>query len=268
MCCDNDTTVPEPKETEFSRTLAEIMRERQANARKFQPLEDQLIGDVQRFQTPEYMAQQVGRATSTAESEFDRARAQSDAELASLGVNPNSGAFASRDRSLTLGKALGRVGAAEQARDATRSLAFNTLAGVSGRGDAKVGQAIDAAGRGGSLYNDAQRNAMQWQSQDDGMGGLGQLLGFGAQLFMPSSRKFKRNIRPAGDAAMRAARAMPVRRWQYKGDDKEHVGPMAEDAKKAIGGDGTMVNVGDVAGTALAAAQNLDKRLRRLETRK
>lgn len=267
MCCDNDTTVPEPKETEFSRTLAEIMRERQANARKFQPLEDQLIGEVQRFQTPEYMAQQVGRATSTAESEFDRAREQSDANLASLGVNPNSGAFAGRDRALTLGKALGRVGAAEQARDATRSLAFNTLAGVSGRGDAKVGQAIDAASRGGSLYNDSQRNAMQWQSQqDDGMSGLGQALGLGLSIF--SSRRLKKNIKPAEGDAMKAVRAMPARKWKYKGDDKEHVGPMAEDAKKAIGGNGVTLNVADVVGTALAATQNLDKRVRRLEMRK
>lgn len=263
MCCESDSA-PKPEETVFSKTLADIMKERQENARKFQPLEDRLIGDVEKFGTAEYEEEQAGKAIASADDAADAAAGASDRNLASMGVNPNSGAYASRNRMLTLGRSLSRVSAGQNARDSTRRLAFDTLAGVSGRGDAKVGQAISAAGSGGQLYNQSQANAINARGQDDGMGGFGQLLGVGLSMF--SSRRLKKNVRPS--KAMEAARDMPVKDWTYKGDDEEHTGPMAEDAAKAIGGDGLTLNVGDVAGVALGATQDLDRRLRRLEARK
>jgi hypothetical protein len=267
MCCED--TPAAPRESQFEKTLAEIMKERQAAGRKFEPLEDQLIGEVQQFGSQGYMQEQTGKAAATADASADLAGAASDRGMASMGINPNSGAFASRNRQLTLGRSLGRIGAVENARDSTRRLAYDALAGVSGRGDAKVGQAISAAGQGGQLYNQSVQNQMSQQnSKDSAMGGIGQLAGtVGTMAMFMSSRKAKHNIKPVEGKAIKAIRKMPAREWSYKGQSDRHVGPMAEDAKKAMGGNGVTINVADVAGTALAATQNIDKRLRRLEKR-
>lgn len=307
MCCEDseetkvpgaapsDTSMaPQGKETAFMTTLRELADERRASGAKFSPLEDQLINSVQQFQTPEYAQEQVNAAKSEVTGSFAKVRQASEANAASLGLNPNDPRAMSMNRGLDLAQAGATAGAGTSARRNTRQLAFDTLAGVSARGDAKLGQAIGALGTGGSLLNQAQGNQIQWNdaqnryrlgnrqidsqaaqnaaaAEDAGWGGIGTAVGIGAAaLMMFSSRKLKRDIKPAGDA-LEQVRAMPARKWTYKEggpDADEHVGPMAEDVAKATGrGDGVMVNVADLAGTTMAAVQQLDRKVRRLEHR-
>jgi hypothetical protein len=280
MCCDSggDTNVPQAQETEFSKTLAQIMRERQDSAAKYEPLENQLIGRANEFSSPQFEAQQAGKAMATSDASFDASKQQSDAELSSMGVNPNSGRFADRNRGLMLGRSLGRTAAGNTTRDNVRRLGFDSLAGIAGRGDAKVGQAISAAGTGGGLMNQSQSNQISWQNaqqsrSSDAMGGIGSLVGMGLSIF--SSRKLKRNVKPPGDARAQLD-AMPAKRWRYldgvaDGGAQEHTGPMAEDVQAATGGqasDGTKVSIPDLLGTTVAAVQDLSKSVRKLEQRK
>jgi hypothetical protein len=284
MCCDDSggsEKAPVPEESEFSKTLAQIMRERQDNAKKFAPLEDRLIDQVNQFQTPEYANQQAARAQNDVASQFAQSGQAADNQMASMGINPGDPRFMSMKRSLALGQGAAQASAGTMSRENTRRLAYDTLAATSGRGDAKVGQAISAAGQGGQLYNQAQANQIQYtqgqQQQDNGaMSGLGSLAGLaGTAMMFMSSRKFKRSVRPATqNDPTDAVRKMPVQRWRYKdgiGDSgaEEHTGPMAEDVQKATGqGDGTMVNLPDLVGTTLGAVQQMDRRIRRLESDK
>lgn len=278
MCCDSGGggSAPAPQESEFSKALADIMRERQVNARKFGPLEDRLVRSVEQFQTPEFEAQQAGKAAGAVQQSFDQAAQQQADQMASMGINPAQGRYQFMNRALQLGRAGASAAAITNAKDAARRLAFDTLAGVSGRGDAKIGQAIGAAQAGGNLYNQSQANQIGWQNaqaQQDaaGLGGIGNLAGTALGWAMFSSRKVKRNVRGADDALSRA-RKMPAKHWRYvkgvgDGGAAEHTGPMAEDAKRAGISDGKMLNVADVAGTALAAVQQLDRKVRKLEAR-
>lgn len=309
MCCDSSpviqapeakapdtSTAPIPVESEFSKTLAQIMRERQDSAKKYEPLENQLISSVQQFQTPQFAQEQIDAAKADVTKAFAGRRAATNAQLASMGVNPSDPRYLAMQRGENIAEAGATAGAGTSTRQNVRRLAFDALAGVAGRGDAKVGQAISAAGTGGSLYNGLQANQIGWNqginnynlgnrrldyessvananADAAGWGGIGQLAGTAAGLFMLSSRRLKRDVTPyrGGREATRTLAKMPVKRWRYKdgvGDNGEsdHVGPMAEDAAAATGtGDGFTLNVGDMLGHTMAATQELDQRVRRLE---
>jgi hypothetical protein len=63
--------------------------------------------------------------------------------------------------------------------------------------------------------------------------------------------------------------SMPVTEWRFKGEDATHIGPVAQDFHAAFGlGDSeTTIAATDLAGVALAAIQQLERRLRDVEAR-
>lgn len=278
MCCSSgSSSAPEAKETEFSKTMAEIMRETHADSRKYRPLQDQLIRDVEQFRSPEFANEQRGRAASDVAGAFDKARSAQTAQMTSMGLNPGDARYQFLNRGLNMAQAGSTAAAKTRAADAARRLGFDVTASVSGRGDAKVGQAMQAGSVGGNQMLDSQRIQTAWrQSQDNAdaqaMGGLGSAAGMAlAAMMMGSSKTYKRNIKSVDDdEALARADKLPVKRWRYldgigDGGAKEHIGPMAEDAQKVFGGDSKTLNVADVASTALAGVKALDKKVRRLE---
>ena len=59
---------------------------------------------------------------------------------------------------------------------------------------------------------------------------------------------------------------LPVESWRYIGDEKEHVGPYAEDFTEAFGlGDSKTIDLRDLAGVTMAAVKGLGKKIERLE---
>lgn len=204
---------------------------------------------------------------------FARQREQTNADLASTGVNPNSGKYAFVKRGLGAAEGLGEAGAFTSARDRVRQLAYNTLVGMAGKGDAKIGQSISAAQAGGNQYAQLQQNEMNWQNQNNDMSGIGAAVGTALPyMAMLSSKKAKKNRRQLTEgAATKAIRKMPAQSYQYKrglGPPGQHVGPMAEDMKAATGmGDGMTIAPQDMMGLNMAATQELDRRVRRLEKR-
>jgi len=268
MCCESNQQAPEPKETEFSKTLAQIMRERQASGRKYEPLENQLIGSVQQFQTPQFAAEQRGKALANADASFSQEKQRSDAELTSLGVNPNSGTYGNRSLQMSLGRGALRAGAFQNSGDATRRLAFDTLAATAGRGDAKIGQAIGAAGTGAQDYSNRQRTLIDYQGQQSDMSGIGNLFGTIGSAMIMSSKKAKKDIAPT-KGALAQVRKMPAKNWTYKGDTARHTGPMAEDFKAATGkGNGRMLPLADLVGVQQAAIKELDQQVQALKKKR
>jgi hypothetical protein len=276
--------VPAPADNIFMTTLAEIAKERQNRATAvFNPLEDQAVQSVQQWQTPAYANEQAGLAQADVSRKFGEAKTASDANLASLGVNPNSGRYSYVNRGLDAAQGLATAAAGTTSRQNTRQLAYDTLVGLSGRGDAKVGQAIGAATAGGQQYNYGvtnaiaqQRNQLDQQAQDNsGLAGLGSAFGTGLGVYAAlggfSSKKLKTQRRLA-TGALEATRKMPVQTYKYKRGlgmlPGQHVGPMAEDMQAATGiGDGKMIAHQDIAGLTLGAVQQLDKKVTKLEKR-
>lgn len=106
-----------------------------------------------------------------------------------------------------------------------------------------------------------------------GIGAIGGLLsGVGAvtgpgSLFGGSSREIKTDKQPLDDEAVAdKVIDLPVERWRYIGDEKEHVGPYAEDFTEAFGlGDSATIYFPDLAGVTLVAVKGLGKKIERLE---
>jgi hypothetical protein len=280
MCCDSggSGTAPAATDNKFTDTLADIASKQESRAETvFQPLQDQAVADVQKFNSQDYKNQQVGKATADVGSAFGQARAAQDADAASMGINPADGAFSSMQRGLTLGQAGATAAAATGARERADTTAFNTLAGMSGEGDAELGQSIGAANAGGNLLLGGQRNNLaQEQMNNSGMGGIGSLIGAGLSIF--SSPQAKTGIRKFG-GGLKSLRAMPVKSFKYKPDAAQmappeaaasvrpgtRVGPMADDAAAAMGGDGQVIDQGNLLGTTVAAVQELDKKVDKLK---
>jgi len=68
---------------------------------------------------------------------------------------------------------------------------------------------------------------------------------------------------------LRKIASMPVSTWKYNGEDTTHIGPMAQDFKKAfkVGDSDKHIHVVDAIGVNLSAVKALDKKVRRLEKR-
>jgi hypothetical protein len=90
------------------------------------------------------------------------------------------------------------------------------------------------------------------------------MAGLGLGLYR-SDKNVKENRRPARDV-LTALKKLPVESWKYKNgveDGGEHVGPMAQDFKRAFktGGDGKSIHVVDAFGVVMKALQELDDKL-------
>lgn len=77
-----------------------------------------------------------------------------------------------------------------------------------------------------------------------------------------SSREYKHVAEPIdANRTLEAVKSLPIHRWRYRdmfADSDEHVGPMAEDWREAMGlGDGKTIHLVDAFGVALATIQAL-----------
>ena len=72
---------------------------------------------------------------------------------------------------------------------------------------------------------------------------------------------------------LRAMKRTPIGRWSYKrgvipGDEREHIGPYAEDFQKNFEvGDGKTIHVADAVGVNMAATKALAKEVDQLKRR-
>jgi hypothetical protein len=111
------------------------------------------------------------------------------------------------------------------------------------------------SGLGGSGFGTStqKQGGMETLGQAADLASTGYLM----YLLAASDREAKEDIRPAGRVLDRLRR-LPIYRWRYKGDQTQHLGPMAQDFQEAFGvGDGKTIALVDVMGVLLAVMKEL-----------
>jgi hypothetical protein len=125
----------------------------------FQPLEDQLIRDVERYGSAEQRALDVGRAQAAVAQQYDQARAAAMQNLQDYGVDPTSGRAQALDIGVRSSQAAAQAAAGNQAiaqneaiARAMRSEAINIGRGYPGQIAGTYGTAL----QGGQLAGSTQ----------------------------------------------------------------------------------------------------------------
>lgn len=132
----------------------------------FRPVEQSLVTEAMRESTPDYYEQYAQRAVAAAAAAGKNAQTQAEQDMASMGINPNSGAWAAQKRGLQLQTAAQLGAVANDSRDKAESLSWAKRAdvagigkGLVGAGNASYGLASGANSSAVSAGNDTARTA-------------------------------------------------------------------------------------------------------------
>lgn len=252
----------------------------------FLPLQDKFIADAQAFASPERKEAVQTQAAADVGLGMRQASEAAKRQSMAMGVNPASGRAQGASVKMATDQGLAMAGArnmagrqVEEQGRALEASAINMGAGMAVNPATSMGisngamtsgasAAMQGYGQQGSLLNAQYQNQMQaWQANQSGIGALGSALGSMAGLFIGSSEKIKHDKKPVKDA-LGAVREMPVEAWTYnegEGDGGRHIGPYAEDFKKATGmGDGKKIDVISMMGLTLGAVRELDAKVDKL----
>lgn len=105
-----------------------------------------------------------------------------------------------------------------------------------------------------------------------GMGGIGGLLGGVGSLVsaFKSSKELKdKTSTPSTAEILDNVSQMSLDKWKYKGIDREHIGPYAEQFQELFGvGDGKTINIIDAVGVLLGAVKELNMQVKLLQENK
>ena len=200
----------------------------------FRPLEKSIVADAQNFNTAAYRDQLASRAAADSGLAFSNTRAQNQRQMASMGVNPNSGRFAGIQNSAGIAQAATTANAMTNTRlqaeqmgharsmDAAglgRNLAGASIGAYQGASNAgsQAGANAQSAGQnymgnmatGAGTIGNGQQMQLQGLSSvlnaqtqtyintnDSLLGDLGGILGGGAAAYTAfSDRRLKENIK-------------------------------------------------------------------------
>lgn len=142
--CDSPDNAASAGSEKLNNTLADISLEQYNDWKaRFRPLEQRVISEVEGLNDPGRIEQRVQTAQQDVSSQFTAARRADERRMASYGVNPSDGMFGSTERAYSLAEAGARAGAANRARDLSRTESLNAKMGLvqTGRGIANSAQA-------------------------------------------------------------------------------------------------------------------------------
>lgn len=183
----------------------------------FKPVEQRMVKDAMGFDSPERKERMAAEAGADVSRGYAAARDQNLRTMSAMGINPNSGRYASLEQQTNLGLARDTAGAMNQARRNTEmtGIALRTGAAQFGRNMPNTGIAADSLalnagnsaignmGAGNNMHNANSAAAAQWfggatnsnasaaniglglhqsqlqatQQQNDLLGGVGSLIG-------------------------------------------------------------------------------------------
>jgi hypothetical protein len=225
----------------------------------FRPVEQGLVRDAERFNTDDYRESKAREAAAAAGTAFQQTQGASNRAMASMGINPNSGRFASMTNQNNLALAAGRAGAMTGARNQAEQLGWarrmdvtglgRNLAGAStaayqGAGNAGTGAGNTLAAPGNQLQqglanagqtfgNMANIQANVYKADQEGGLDVGSIMQGASAMKtagMFSDRRLKMNIKQVG----RDERTMlPLYEFEYI--DKPgttYLGVMSDDVRK------------------------------------
>ncbi len=138
----------------------------------YRPLEQGLVADAQRFNTEAYRDQMASRAAADSGRAFGIAQQQNQRAMASMGVNPNSGRFASMNNATGLQQAASRANAMTGARNQAEQMGYARKLDAAGLGRGLAGASTAAYGGATNAGTSAGMNAQS--AGNTYMAGMGQ----------------------------------------------------------------------------------------------
>lgn len=123
-------------------------QDRQRYEDVFLPIEDEFIKEATEYASPERQAQAAAEARADVQRSANVARQQTQRQMASMGVNPNSGRFQGIDRASELETALAAAGAQNNARTQVRDKGLALKADVANMGRGLPAQSAQATALG------------------------------------------------------------------------------------------------------------------------
>lgn len=237
----------------------------------FRPMEQGLVSDAEKFSTDGYQQRLARQAAADAGLAFRQSNQANRRAMRAMGVNPNSGKFASMQQQGGLNVAAAKAGAMTGARERATDMGWakrldaaglgRNLPGAStaaytsatGAGNAAgsnfqspgsnymagAGQAANTVGSGQQMQLNGLSSILNAQASlaansGGGLSGvLGTVAGAGLNHFFPSDRRLKENIKWVGRDSRTG---LPIYRFSYR-DDPSHVvweGVMADDVERVV----------------------------------
>ena len=151
----------------------------------YRPVERSLVDQAKNFNTEAYREQLASQAAADAGRAFAQTQAASQRAMAGMGVNPNSGRFASMQNQANLGLAAQRAAAMTGTRQQAQQMGYARMLdaaglgrGLSGASTAAYQGAVGAGNAAGAMYMAPGNQYMA------GMGAAGQTFGQGYGLGM------------------------------------------------------------------------------------
>lgn len=271
----------------------------------FRPLEQQLSQTAADYNTADRRNQAAADAEAAVAGQFANARQSLTEDLNAQGASGGGRGLALRN-AMAIEEAKARAGAGDSARRNVENTGLQLLTSATNFGRGFPGQGIQlgqmAAGSGGAAqgsvsglsgltgagYSQALQgygvgingltglNQLQQNRAQENAGMFGDLLGAGASIagmFFRSSKKIKTKGAPVNaKKALAGLSDLKVDHWTYKpgmGDEREHVGPYAEDVQKAFGDQvapgGKAINMVAMSKVNADAIRQLSQQIARME---
>lgn len=136
----------------------------------FRPVEQSMVAQAMRESTPEFYEKYAQEAMARQAVSNANAQGQMERTMASMGVNPNSGAYTAQQRGLTLQNAATMGAAGNDAYDRAEALGWARRADVAGLGKGLVGAGNASYGLA-TGSNSAAANATNAANSQAGMMG-------------------------------------------------------------------------------------------------
>jgi hypothetical protein len=252
---------------------------------KFVPEQDAYIEKSKTWASPERKASEAAAASANVAQQASLNQGAMERNAMAMGVNPNSGAYASASQKATTDTALAQAGAKnlsnqqiEAEAQAMQANVINMGSGLAVNPATSMGLSNGAVSSGGSaamngysaqadMLNTQHNQQMSSYEANNAstqalLGSIGSVVGM-----IPSSKKIKENKKPVD--ALAAIEGMPVEQWDYKsgeGDGGTHIGPYAEDFQKSTGmGDGKSIDAISMIGVTLGAVRELAEKVKSIE---
>lgn len=141
-------------------TAQQAREDRQYLIDTYRPLERSLVADAEKFNTDAYKEQLASQAAADTGRAFTTNQNALQRSMASMGVNPNSGRFASLANQNALGLAAARAGAMTGARQQAESVGYARKLDAAGLGRNLTGASQGAYALSLNSGNSAGQNAM------------------------------------------------------------------------------------------------------------
>jgi hypothetical protein len=141
-------------------TAAQAREDRQYNIDTYRPLEQKLVADAQNYNTEAERERMAGLASADAGRAFANTQGATNRGLASMGVNPNSGRFASTQNANALALAGQRAGAMNNTRTQAESIGYARKMDAAGLGRNLTGASQGAYTLALNAGNSAGNNQM------------------------------------------------------------------------------------------------------------